>query len=105
MKNGVFWDVTPSGSCKNPSSTKQQRFGNLIRFEVFMAVTMKNVVLWDIKTHFIPHRKHVSATEPSCVRFVVFTVVTMENVVFWAIKTQFVPYRKHITSPLGSPVG
>jgi hypothetical protein len=27
---------------------------------------MKNVVLRDIKTHFIPHRKHyVFATEPS----------------------------------------
>jgi hypothetical protein len=27
---------------------------------------MKNVVFWDIKTHFIPHRKHhISATEPS----------------------------------------
>jgi hypothetical protein len=22
MKNGVFWDVTPCGSCKNPSSSE-----------------------------------------------------------------------------------
>jgi hypothetical protein len=30
-----------------------------VRFEVFAAVTMKNVVLWDIKTQFVPHRRHV----------------------------------------------
>jgi hypothetical protein len=37
-----------------------------VRFEVFMAVTMKNALFWDIKTQFIPHKKHyVSATEPS----------------------------------------
>jgi hypothetical protein len=28
------------------------------RFEVFTAVTMKNAVFWDIKTQFVPHRKH-----------------------------------------------
>jgi hypothetical protein len=28
-----------------------------------MAVSMKNVVFWDIKTQFVPHRKHVSATK------------------------------------------
>jgi hypothetical protein len=31
-----------------------------------MAVTMKNVVFWDIKSQFVLHRRHyVSATEPS----------------------------------------
>jgi hypothetical protein len=35
-------------------------------FEVSTAVTMKNAVCWDIKTQFVPHRKHyISATEPS----------------------------------------
>jgi hypothetical protein len=30
---------------------------------------MKNAVVWDIKTQFIPHRKHIfSATEPSKLR-------------------------------------
>jgi hypothetical protein len=37
-----------------------------VRFEVSTAVTIKNVVFWDIKTKFVPHRKYyVSATEPS----------------------------------------
>jgi hypothetical protein len=37
-----------------------------VRFEVFTAVTMENAVFWDIKTHFIPHMKHiVSAIESS----------------------------------------
>jgi hypothetical protein len=31
-----------------------------VRFEVFAAVTMKNVVFWDIETHFVPHRRHFS---------------------------------------------
>jgi hypothetical protein len=38
-----------------------------IRFEVFTAVTMRNVVFWDIKSQFVPHGRHhyVSATNPS----------------------------------------
>jgi hypothetical protein len=28
-----------------------------VRFLVFTAVTMKNVVFWDIKTQFVPHRR------------------------------------------------
>jgi hypothetical protein len=40
---------------------------------------MKNTVFWDIKTQFIPHRKHyVCAAEPSQV---VLTAVTMKNAV------------------------
>jgi hypothetical protein len=34
-----------------------------VRFEVFMAaVTMKNAVFWDIKTQFVPHRRHIPST-------------------------------------------
>jgi hypothetical protein len=29
------------------------------RFEVFAAVTGKNAVLWDIKSQFAPHRRHI----------------------------------------------
>jgi hypothetical protein len=29
-----------------------------VRFEVSTAMTVKNVVFWDIKTQFGPHRKH-----------------------------------------------
>jgi hypothetical protein len=37
-----------------------------VRFEVFTAVTMENVVFWDIEPEFVPHRRHyVSASEPS----------------------------------------
>jgi hypothetical protein len=31
-----------------------------VRFEVFTAVTMTNAIFWDIKTQFIPHRKHIT---------------------------------------------
>jgi hypothetical protein len=30
-------------------------------FEVFTAVTMKNVDFWDIQTKFVPHRKHITS--------------------------------------------
>jgi hypothetical protein len=48
---------------------------------------MKNVVFWDIKIHFVPHRRHVTFPLQSpaglCyVKFEVFTAVTMKNVVF-----------------------
>jgi hypothetical protein len=33
----------------------------LVRFEVYTAVTMKNVVFWDIKPHFVLHRKHITS--------------------------------------------
>jgi hypothetical protein len=32
-----------------------------VRFEVFTAVTMKNVVFCEIKTQFIPHRRHITS--------------------------------------------
>jgi hypothetical protein len=81
-----------------------------VRFGDFTPVTMKNAVFWDIKTQFVPHRRHITSLlqSPSgyCyVRFEVFTAVTMKNAVFWGIKTQFVPHRKHITSLLQSPTG
>jgi hypothetical protein len=69
---------------------------------------MNNVVLWDIKTQFVPHRRHIKSplqcpASYIYVRFEVFTAVTMKNVVFWDIRTQFVPNRRYITSPLQSP--
>jgi hypothetical protein len=27
----------------------------------FTAVTMKNTVFWDIKIHFLPHRRHITS--------------------------------------------
>jgi hypothetical protein len=32
-----------------------------VNFEVFTAVTMKNVVFWDIKTQFVLHRRHTTS--------------------------------------------
>jgi hypothetical protein len=32
-----------------------------VRFEVFTAVTMKNVVFCDIKPQFVLHRRHITA--------------------------------------------
>jgi LSD1 subclass zinc finger protein len=51
MENGVFWDVTPCGSCRNRrfGETYRRRLlvtANVVRFEVFTAVTMKNGVFW-----------------------------------------------------------
>jgi hypothetical protein len=34
---------------------------NIVRFEVSTAVTMKNVVFWDIKTQFVPHRRYINS--------------------------------------------
>jgi hypothetical protein len=31
------------------------------RFEVFTAVTRKNVIFWDIKTQFILHRRNITS--------------------------------------------
>jgi hypothetical protein len=42
-------------------AVSEARVGN-VRFEVFTAVTMKNVVFWDIKTQFVLHRRHVPTT-------------------------------------------
>jgi hypothetical protein len=33
----------------------------MLRFEVLTAVTMKNVVFWDIKTQFVLHRRHITS--------------------------------------------
>jgi hypothetical protein len=52
---------------------------------------MKNVVFWDIKTPFVPYRKHITSplqnpASKCYVRFEVFTAVTMKSAVFWDIK-------------------
>jgi cytidine deaminase len=59
MKNGVFWDVTPCGSCKNrrfggtwrlhyQSDKNRGTRNNVVRFEFSTAVTMKSGVFWDV---------------------------------------------------------
>jgi hypothetical protein len=39
-----------------------------IRCEVFTAVTIENVVFWDIKTKFVLHRKYIPSPLQSSVR-------------------------------------
>jgi hypothetical protein len=51
---------------------------------------MKNVVFWDMKIQFVPHRKHITSPPQNpagyyYVRFEVFTEMTMENAVFWDV--------------------
>jgi hypothetical protein len=31
------------------------------RFEIFTAAMAKNAVFWDIRSQFVPHRKHVAS--------------------------------------------
>jgi hypothetical protein len=33
----------------------------VVRFEVITAVTMKNIVFWNIKTQFVLHRRHITS--------------------------------------------
>jgi hypothetical protein len=56
---------------KNPVLTSQETYyvsatdpaGYFyVRFDVFTAVSMMYAVFWDVKAHFVPHRKH--ATSP-----------------------------------------
>jgi hypothetical protein len=49
---------------------------------------MKNAVFWDIKTQFVPHRKHITSPLQSpagyCyVKYEVLTALAMKNAVFW----------------------
>jgi hypothetical protein len=51
-----------------------------------MAVTMKNVVFWDTKTEFVPHRGHISPLQsPAHLCYVRFKVFTVKNAVFWDV--------------------
>jgi hypothetical protein len=47
---------------------------------------MKNAV-WDIRTQFVPHRRHITSPLESSwlmlCKIEVFTAVTMKNAVFW----------------------
>jgi hypothetical protein len=64
-------------------------------------VTMKNSVFLDIKSQFIPLRKHI--TSPLHSPAGQCYVRSLKNVIFWHIKAQFVPHMRDSTSPLLSP--
>jgi hypothetical protein len=47
-----------------PAEIRTQHLQNKIqsvRLEVFAAVTVKNVVFWDIRTRFVLHRRHITS--------------------------------------------
>jgi hypothetical protein len=51
---------------------------------------MKNAAFWDIKTQFVPHRKHITSPiqSPAGFCYVIlgfFTAVTMKNAVLWDV--------------------
>jgi hypothetical protein len=52
---------------------------------------MKNAVFWDVKTQFVPHRRHITSPLQSpaglCYgRFEVFMAVKTKNTFVWDIK-------------------
>jgi hypothetical protein len=78
-------------SYRNPIKVELSRVPHysqvFVRFEVFTEVTMKNAVFCDIKTQFVPHRKHIKTLLQNLagqcyVRFEVFRAI-LKNTVFW----------------------
>jgi hypothetical protein len=47
--------------CCNLQAQSLEKEDHFVIFEVFTAVTMKNVVFWDIKTQFVLHRRHITS--------------------------------------------
>jgi hypothetical protein len=43
-------------------------------FEVFTAVTMKNVFFWYMKTQFVPHRRHITSPLQSPTQLMICTI-------------------------------
>jgi hypothetical protein len=53
-------------------------------------MTMKNIFFWDIKTPFVPHRRHITSLLQSpaslvYVRFEVCTAMAMKNTDVWYV--------------------
>jgi hypothetical protein len=59
----------PPGAAPHTGSFLCPQFQNLshhdnhnnVRFEIFTAMTMKNVVFWDIIVQFVLHRRHITS--------------------------------------------
>jgi hypothetical protein len=54
-------EFTYSKSMTLPQEKSEIKQEHLVIFEVFMAVTMKNAIFWDIKPHFVLHRRHTTS--------------------------------------------
>jgi hypothetical protein len=123
MKNAVFWDITPCGSCKDRhfeeriasiiKVTKIGELGTTLAVNSNGRTLRRNTLMMEAlrssETSVLRRTSLLNSQENDIlqnnVRREVFTAVTMKNDVFWDIKTQFVPHRQHITSPLQSSAG
>jgi hypothetical protein len=54
----INWKKAPTYKL---AKTSMQTLRNYVKFAVFMAVTMKNAVFWDVKAQFVPHRRHITS--------------------------------------------
>jgi hypothetical protein len=75
-------------TCINLLTFRKNILHAYVRCEVFTALAMRNVVFWNIKTHFVPHRRNIiskllSPAGYCYARFEIFTEVTIKNAVFW----------------------
>jgi hypothetical protein len=50
-------------------------FIQILKFEAFTAVTMKNAVFWDINTQFVPHRKRITRRLMLCKIRVIYGIL------------------------------
>jgi hypothetical protein len=58
----VIFTTTQFLTLGGTSGVHREEIGQLrVRFEVITALIMKNVVFWDIKTQFFPHRGHIAS--------------------------------------------
>jgi hypothetical protein len=43
------------------TAVKNTDYDSHLGFEIFTAETIKNVVFWDVKSQFVPHRRHITS--------------------------------------------
>jgi hypothetical protein len=55
----IWVQYSTNNICNNYKTLKET--AHYVRVEVFTAVTMENAVFWDIKTQFVPYRKHITS--------------------------------------------
>jgi hypothetical protein len=60
IMNSVI-EASVKGQCLYDLSIGTEHEINYVTFEVFAMVTMKSAVFWDIKTQFVPHRRHITS--------------------------------------------
>jgi hypothetical protein len=65
VSRAAYSSLNVDAVCSSETSVDFEQFrGNIlqnVRLEVFTAVTMKNVVFWDIKAQFVLHRRHITS--------------------------------------------